>query len=298
MTNKNFSATVGIPTCYSGESLVRTVESIRNADMGQSVRILVTADRTPMTKSVKDRLQQLKVEVTWNQLEGSQFKKINQMIVKAKTDIYIHTQDDVIFDSKTITSILDAFTKDRKLTMAGVRILPLPQINLFESAMASMLLIVDSISGKWKKSDNYLSSSGRCLAFRTQHLKKFRIPEAVVNGDMFFYLENKKLNGHFRRLDTSKVFIRCPQKLSEQLAPSSRHLYSKKEMEKYFTQDLDAEYKIPLQLVISSLFKVLAKRPIATMFYLAIRIYTYVNRQSEQAVSNPLWKVETSTKSV
>lgn len=295
---KTLSITVGISTCYSGDSLVKTVESIRNADLGESVRILVTADRTPMSKTVLDGLKRLRVEVTWNNVEGSQFKKIKQMVKKVKSDIYISTQDDVIFDKETIATILDAFNKDKSLTMAGIRILPLKPITFFESAMASMVQIVDIISGKWNDSDNHLSSSGRCLAFRTVQLKKFRIPEKIVNGDMFLYLENKKLKGKFYQIKNSKVYIRCPQRLKDQIAPSSRYLYSKKEMRMYFKKDLNREYTIPQFLIIQAFIKVFLQRPVPTIYYLFIRIYTLIVRQSINTVANPMWKIDSSTKAV
>lgn len=295
---KTLSITVGIATCYSGDSLVKTVESIRNANLGESVKILVTADRAPMSKTVLDGLKRLRVGVTWNNVEGSQFKKVKQMIDKCKGDLYISTQDDVTFDKNTIEEIVNTFSKDINLTMAGIRILPLKPETFFESAMTSMLYLIDKVSGRWNKSDNHLSSSGRCLAFRIKHLKKFRIPENIVNGDMFLYLENKKLNGKFKQIKNSLVYIRCPQRLKDQIAPSSRYLYSKIEMQNFFNQKLESEYKISKQLLFKSLIEVFISQPIQTIFYILIRIYTFIFRQPKAVVSNPVWKVDTSTKKI
>ncbi len=295
---KKFNITINIPTCYSGESLVTTVDSIRKSRGGKTVKIVITADRTPIKKDILRKLRNLGAEVNWNNAEGSQFKKIKQMVDKCESDIYISTQDDVKFDENTITAIAQSFSDNPSLTMAGIRILPLKPVNFFESAMTSMLRIVDSVGGKWNKTDNHLSSSGRCLAFKTAHIKKFRIPENIVNGDMFFYLENKRLNGEFKRLQDANVFIRCPQRMKDQLAPSSRYLYSKNEMQKYFKSDLTNEYRIPYKVLLSSLFQEFIQRPINTFFYILIRVYTFVNRQSNQIVSNPVWRVDESTKKV
>ena len=51
--------TVGIPTCYGGQSLVETVRSIRKAKNGNTVRIMIIADRTPITPVVADALIKL-----------------------------------------------------------------------------------------------------------------------------------------------------------------------------------------------------------------------------------------------
>ncbi len=288
--------TVGIPTCYGGQSLVETVRSIRKAKNGNTVRIMIIADRTPITPVVADALIKLRTELTWNPVEGSQTKKVKQMIGKTTSDIYISTQDDITFDENTINEILNAFENDTSLTMAGIRIFPLPPETYFEAAMGSMVRIVDTIAQLWNDTHNHLASSGRCLAFRTTHLKRFRIPENVVNSDMFYYLENKRLDGTFRQLAKALVYIRCPQKLKDQIAPSSRYLYSKKEMQKHFSQKLDTEYRIPILLLLWAFTKELACHPLPIVYYLFIRIYTLVVRQSKGVVSNPVWKVELSTK--
>lgn len=288
--------TVGIPTCYGGQSLVETVRSIRKAKNGNTVRIMITADRTPITPVVADALIKLRTELTWNPVEGSQTKKVKQMIGKTTSDIYISTQDDITFDEYTIDEIVDAFEKNAALTMAGIRILPLPPQTQFEAAMGSMVHIVDTTSQLWNDTDNHLASSGRCLAFRTTHLKRFRIPENVVNSDMFYYLENKRLGGTFRQLARAIVYIRCPQKLKDQIAPSSRYLYSRDEMKKYFTQNIDAEYRIPILLVIFSFLQEFILRPLPSLYYAVVRLYTYIFRQSDTSVSNPIWQVDLSTK--
>lgn len=292
-----FAVTVGLSTCYGGESLLATVNSIRKSKDGESIDITIEADRTPIKENVMSGLKKLGAKVHWNSVEGSQFKKVKQMVDACKSDIYISTQDDVIFDKDTVKEITRAFQEDPKLTMVGIRIFPLPPVTFFESAMASMLRIVDSIAQKWNKGDNHLSSSGRCLAFRATHIKKFRIPQTIVNGDMFFYLENKHLGGKFKLLKNAKVFIRCPQHLKDQVAPSSRYLYSKEEMKNYFEASLEDEYKIPHLAILPALVEELAIRPVSTVTYLMIRVYTFIFRQPKKVVANPVWKVDASTKS-
>ena len=180
--------------------------------------------------------------------------------------------------------------------MAGIRIQPLPPETFFESAIGSMVRIVDTIARSWNGTDNHLASSGRCLAYRTKHIQKFRIPEGVVNSDMFFYLENKRLGGTFRQISKAFVSIRCPQTIKDQIAPSSRYLYSKEEMKGYFNQNLDAEYKIPLKHIVSAYIRELVMRPLPSLYYFLIRIYTLVKRLPKKTVANPVWRVDVSTK--
>ncbi|MEK7570740.1 MAG: glycosyltransferase [Patescibacteria group bacterium] len=297
MTQKKIDITIAIPTCYGGQSLVDTVETIVQAAQGLSVEILIQADRTPLTPEVKAKLKKLGAQVAWNDVEGSQFKKLKQLLDKAQGEIFVFTQDDITFAPAAIKEIQAAFARDKKLTMTGSRVLPLPPVTTFEKSMAVMVRIVDHTAGYWRNGNNYLAASGRCLAFRTETFRKFRIPEMVVNGDMFLYLENKSVGGKFKQLKKSHVFIRCPQKLRDQVGPSSRFQFSKQELVNYFDFPIDKEYKVSRRATARAIFKELVEYPSATFGYFFIYVYTRLRRQSYKKVSNPVWDVDASTKS-
>jgi len=182
--------------------------------------------------------------------------------------------------------------------MAGIRILPLPPQTFFESAMAAMVNLVDSIGRRWNRGQNYLMASGRCLAFRADHIKKFDMPEGVVNGDMFMYLQNKKLGGKFRVLKEASVYIRCPQKISDQVGPSSRYQYSLKEMMSYYGPQAAIEYKIPIRVLFWGFLEEFIKHPISLISYIGVFIYTRLNKQPEKKVIDPVWDVDASTKQI
>lgn len=293
---KKLKITVGIPTCYGGQSLAETVRSLRASEFKDSFEILIEADRTPWTDDVKKELKDMGVKSHWNDVEGSQCKKLKQIISKTKSDIFIFTQDDIIFDSQTLNEIYRAFLGDSELTMAGVRVLPLRPITFFESVMGVMLRTVDRVVTIWNGGNNYLMANGRCIAFRTSFLKKFRITDKLINTDAFMYFENKYLDGKFRPLKQAKVYIRTPQNIKDQVGPSSRFQYSKEEMEHYFTHDLSTEYKIPLNILFIAAFKELINNPVNFLLYVLVYIYTRLKKQSRQKALRTLWKIDESTK--
>lgn len=297
MTNK-LKITVGIPTCYGGESLVETVKSLRESNFKDNFEILIEADRTPWSDGVKKALKKMGVKSHWNGVEGSQCKKLNQIIRKTRSDIFIFTQDDIIFDPQTLNEIYQAFVSDPKLTMAGVRVLPLKSLTFFEGALGVMLRGIDRIVTHWNRGDNYLMANGRCLAFRTTHLKKFRLSNSLINTDMFMYLENKHLGGKFNAIDNARVFIRVPQKINDQIGPSSRFQYSKEEMSHYFNYDLSNEYKVPLKVLIYAAFKELISNPINFSLYILVYFYTRLKKQNKEKALRTIWRIDSSTKQV
>lgn len=296
--NKKLTFMVGIPTCYGGESLINTVKTLRASKGVSNFRIIIIADRTPIKKSIKDKLAKMGVEIFWNKKEGSQFKKLKQLIQKCKEDIFVFTQDDITFDKYTLKNILRTFKENPQATMASATILPLPPLTFFESIKTSETRIHNNITKKWNNADNYFASSGRCISFKTKHIKKFRVPENVVNGDTYLYFENKRLNGIHIHQPSSRVFIRCPQRLKDEIGPSSRFQYSQIEMAKYFDYDLKKEYKIPRRVFMQSFLEELISHPFKTALLVGVILLLRIKRQKVSVVSDPVWKVDISTKRI
>lgn len=295
--NKKLKITIGIPTCYGGQSLVETVRTLRASKFDSDFEILIEADRTPWTKEVKKSIKAMGAKSHWNNIEGSQCKKLNQIIKKATGDIFIFTQDDIVFDKETIGKIHQAFEKDPQLTMAAIRVSPLKPLTYFEGVMGVMQRIVEKISVTWNKGNNIYMASGRCLAFRTDFLKKFRINNTLINTDTFMYLENINLEGKFKALTDARVYIRTPQSLKDQVGPSSRYQYSKIELQRYFDFDISYIYKIPLVILLKAAIKEFFSNPVNFSAYILVFIYTRLKKQSKKKALRTIWEVDESTKS-
>jgi hypothetical protein len=290
------SISIGIPTCYSGSSLVRTIFSLRNSKCMENVPIRVVADNISLAVDNKFELAKMNVSYIWNDEQGSQLKKLAQIVSFVNEDIFVFTQDDVLFSPDTLLNIKSAFEVDPNLTMVSTAILPEKNVSLISRSLSSMLRIVFKIARSWNSGDNYLSSSGRCLAFRTSFLKSFRIPEDIVNADAFFYFENLRLGGKFRLLDDSPVYIHTPDSIHEQLRPSSRFQFSYNEIAPLFLFDLKYYYRIPKLLILHAVFLEVLRFPVQVIIYCFVFVYTRSFRQKRSVVSNTLWQLDLSTK--
>ena len=113
------------------------------------------------------------------------------MIGKTTSDIYTYLQDDITFDENTINEILNAFENDTSLTMAGIRIFHYRPKHTLGAAMGSMVRIVDTIAQLWNDTPIIWLAQREMSCVSEPHLKRFRIPENVVNSDMFYYLEEQ-----------------------------------------------------------------------------------------------------------
>lgn len=289
---------IGIPTCYGGQSLVDTIKTIYNSDYKGEVEILVEADKTPLSSEVRKTLRRMKVKLHWNKTEGSQFKKLNQIIKRASGEIFIFTQDDIVFEPKAISEIVKAFNLDNQLTMQGAQVLSLPAETFFESTMITMMRLSQRIARSWNKGENYLLASARCLAFKKSHINKFRFFDQVVNTDVYMYFENQRLQGKFKPSQKAKVFIRNPQSLKDQLGPSSRYQYSKLDVSRFFKQDITDQFKIPVSSLLKGLIVEIFTNPIGLFSYSLVFFYTRLKRQSLKKALRTSWEIDISTKKV
>lgn len=290
------SLTVGIPTCYGGETLLATVRSIRASLGVGKFRFVVVADTTPITAHERTELKKLDVELIWNTERGSQAKKIQQLLALANTDIFVFTQDDVRFAPDTLSRMMDAFARNPEYSMITSRVLPEPPETWFARTLAFGARVAYNVSVHWHNGDNYLSANGRCIGFRMHIAKRYVMHPESINNDAYLYLENKRVGGIYYHEPKSVVYNRIPLKFREHLNQTSRFRYSRAEMSSYFT-NLDAEYAVPKRLLWQEFIKEFVKDPFYGVFYIAINIYAQIAKKQVQ-VKNPLWSADVSTKRI
>lgn len=292
---KKLHCTIGIPTCYGGRSLISAVTTMR-AESPKECTISVIADSVPFTEDEKHQLEKLDVQFTENKSPASQITKVGQLVAQTTSEIFIFTQDDVRFTKTTIKEILNCFEANPELTMVAARILPEKSTKKVSLALMQGIAITDSIIQTWNNGDNYLASNGRCLAFRTSHLKKFRFPSEIIGTDAFLYFENQRLGGTFHRLESAEVYDTVPSHFKEHLNQTSRFQFSEQEIQPFFSYSLRNQYAIPIFVGLIALLKRLLRSPIYTTSYMAILLLSKIKKNSKKTATNPFWTMDASTK--
>jgi cellulose synthase/poly-beta-1,6-N-acetylglucosamine synthase-like glycosyltransferase len=292
------SMTVGIPTYYGGQGVVETAKSISASQGVADFRFIVTVDGNPLQKEVKKQLLDLGVEVIENKQRGGQVARIKQLIELCETDILVLTQDDIVFGKDTLSKIAKAFAKNPKITMVGARMLPVPAKILLEKVVERGVYLTHRIGDMYQNGDNYLLSSGRCLAFRSEFIKQMDIPEEIINSDAYLYFENKRKNGKFLALKNAFVYNKSPQKIVEHIKQSKKFAYSRGELHKYLPEmDFEVEYKIPKWITVKALTMELVSHPIWTMMYVGLQVYVRFQKNPFVNIKR-FWDTDVSTKRV
>ncbi len=293
---KALTLTVGIPTCYGGETLLATARSIRASEGVGRFRFVIVADTTPITPKERFELKNMGIELIWNKVRGSQAKKIKQLLALTKTDIFVFTQDDVRFTPTTLREIVDDFSLNPKVSMITSRVQPEPPETWFARTLAFGARVAYAVSVKWKNGDNYLSANGRCIGFRMSVAKHYVIHAESINNDAYLYLENKRVGGIYAHEPKSVVYNRIPLKFKEHLNQTSRFRYSQAEMSSYF-HNVDTEYHVPKLLLWQEFISEFFRDPLHGLSYMGINMYAQLVKKQVK-VKNPLWTADISTKRV
>lgn len=290
--------TVCIPTYYGGMSLVRAIKSIRCSRDVEPFRIIVAVDGKPLAADIVRQLRELDVEIVHSKQRGGQVARIKQMVAMVDAELTVLTQDDIIFDPAALNLMIRVLAADPKVSMVGVRVAPLPAVTLFESIVEVGVRLTRRAGRQWRAADNYLLASGRCLAWRTTTIKKFNLPEAVINSDAYMYFENRRQGGAFRYVDEAIVYNRSPLHLSEHVKQAKKFEYSKMELTRYFGEEIAGEYDIPLAIVVRAVLAEARRHPLTMMLYVGLHIYTKWQGNEFIGSQSGFWKTDVSTKRV
>lgn len=300
MKKKSLSYVVGITTNYPKENLVHAVLSLRlNEGVDKNFPLIVIADSIPVEPRVKKVLKELNVKLIENSFESSAWAKCEQIINMTKADLVLLTQDDLLFDRKTVKNIIKAFESDPKLTFVGQVNKPLSGGNWVERAIAAGTNVVNRIGESWNNGDNYIAMFGRMMAFKTDWLRKLHVEKNSVSADAYLYFENKKMGGKYLCLWDTPLYFREPSNLSEHLRKSSRFQLSQKEMEEYRRfNNLGKEYQIPFGIRFKAMADEFVSNPINFVMYLFVYAYTRTMAIPASKCLTAMWEVDYSTKRI
>lgn len=300
MKKKRLSLTVGIATCFGDSTILNTLKSLRSSKGVGKFRLIIIADRTPISSSLSKQIKSYGAELIENKFVGSQMSKQRQFIAMTNSDLLIITQDDVLFDSNTLDKVVQEFEDNSETTMVSILNKPVKPSNMFEKALGTGTNIVNTMAGEWNNGDNYLAVIGRFIAFRTNFLRnKITLNKKVSTCDAYYYFSNKNAGGVFKYLPDIAVCFKNPQNFTEHLRKSSRFQFSKLEMLKYFqTLNLEREYKLPKKIVIKTLLKEFLSKQIPFIYYLLIFMSSRILKMKVDKALNTIWEIDLSTKTL
>jgi|SRR3989344_1216397 len=296
MQQINRKISIGIPTYEANLSLVSTVNSILNQTCYKNIsQILIVVDGNKISRSVKSKLTDKKIKVVYSKKRGGQSARINDIFNLLDTAQIILTNDDIILDKDALKIIIKKY---KKIDLIAGNVKPLDKLNFLEQILGAGQQIQSAIARDWNKGDNYLSCNGRFLVLSKNFYKKISVPEKIWNNDAYIYILSQKLNFKFTFAEDVRINYKSPSNLREHLSQSIKFQKSEKDLQRYFKENIDSYYKIPLSVKTKALIFTIIKSPILTLSYLAIFSATRLKNyfMDSSLWTNSYWQTDLSTK--
>ncbi|EKD90940.1 MAG: glycosyl transferase family protein [uncultured bacterium] len=296
MQQVNTKISIGIPTYEANLSLVSTVNSILNQTCYKNIsQILIVVDGNKISRSVKNKLTDKKIKVVYSKKREGQSARINDIFNLLDTAQIILTNDDIIMDKDALKIIIKKY---KKFDLVAGNVKPMDKLNFLERILEVGQQIQSAIARDWNKGDNYLSCNGRFLVLSKNFYKKISVPEKIWNNDAYVYILSQKLGLKFTFAEDIKINYKSPSNIHEHISQSIKFQKSKEDLQRFFKENIDLYYKIPLSVKAKALIFTIIKSPILTLSYLAIfsatRLKNYLMDSS--LWTNGYWQTDLSTK--
>lgn len=287
---------IGIPAYNEGQNIQQLLRTllVQKEQAINIKEIIVMSDGSSddteqKVKAIKDR--RIKFVDDGKRLGKS--ARLDQLFRRFSGDALILLDADVSIkdDDLLAKTIKNADLKQTGL--AGISACPLPPETFFERIVEAGVISMKNMAQTWNNGNNYLSFKGCFLALDKKLAKSITMPKEVVNNDAYIYFAAVQAGYCPAYLKDSAVYYRSPMTLADHIKQSSRYQSSKEELEKYFALDWGTQYVIPTQIQVLSILKTFLRRPVETIGYVAVFIYSKFVRQTN---IKSTWSIASSTK--
>lgn len=284
---------IGIPLFNEGKSIHQLLISLlQQQHVSIKEIILATDGSTDNTileiKKVFDKRIKM---INGNKRMGKAYR-MQQIISVFSGDVLVFLDGDIqIKDNEMFSEILKKYPMNT-VSLIGVRSVPEKTGTLFQRFLLASMTFQDYIKRTWKHGDNYLAFKGNMLFLEKTFGKSITFPENLVNDDAYIYFlaKVKKLRSVYAHMYT--VWYTLPSRFEDHVKQSARFSSSKKELMKYFSNEI-IDYTFPKKIMITSFLKTLIKEHIYFIGYIFVMFL--VRTQGEKKVTAK-WSIAKTTK--
>lgn len=299
MKNKKISVTIGIPAYNEEANIYYLLKSIIYQKISEGIlkKIIVISDgsKDQTVNQAKKIIDNRLLVVDHNKRRGALMVQ-NEILKIANSDILILLDADVILSNKNfVDEIIKPILKDEKIGIVGANTVSIEGRTFVEKVIVKSHEFKQNIYKQIKNGNNIYLCHGRARAFSKKLYKNFEWPREGPE-DAFSYLACIKNNFKFKYSLNARIKFRSPSLVKDHRKQSNRFRKGKKNLLKYFQKDfVQAEYKIPVTIIIKEVSNSIIKSPLFMLSYLFIYFYLLLSSRNE-TIDYSKWDVATSSK--
>ena len=293
---KKTTLSIGIPAYNEGKNIKALLEMLllQREDGFKLNEIIIISDGSSddtveEAKSVVDK----RIIIVNSKKRMGKSARMNQIYTKFNADILVLMDADVLVKDRRLLAKAVAEADIKNSGIAGINATPFASEYFFEQVLETGVDITKLIASRWNNGKNYLSFKGCFLMLDGKLAKSISMPASLVNNDAYLYFAAKAQGYTSTYIKDCEIYYRSPNTMKDHLKQSSRFKTSQDELAQYFDLNWEEEYKMPLASVVTSILQSLLKRPVHTVAYILVNVFTSIKKQTNITST---WSIATSTK--
>ncbi len=273
--NKKIQVSIGIPAYNEEANILDLLKCLKNqierdAKIGEIVIFTDGGDDNTigLIKGFKDKRIKL---VEGKDRKGQQFRQ-NQILRMFKGDVVVILEADILpVNNFTINNLVKPYKiyKPNSFDMVIGSPVVVKPVGFFERILAFGYKMKFKIFAEWKGGNNVYTCGGHSMkALSKRFARKLSWPNDVPE-DAYTYLYLKNLDYKLYREPSANAYMRNVTTIGDRLKQTRKFISGKKSLYKHFSKkNVDAEYGIPIQLIIKHVAIEFIKHPLMLLLYL------------------------------
>lgn len=286
--------TVGVPAHNEEKSIEKCAKAILEQISKKDELIIVSDGSSDNTVSIIKKLSKKDKRVRLIEVKERKGKVngLNLIIKKARSDIIVQTDGDVIISPNSIKYLLGHFKDEKVGGVSGNPVPVIPKDNLFYDWTIMSYRKAGELRQKQSKEGTLWHMSGYLLAFRKKAIKEIPPAKGAVDAWMGKIIRESGYKISYE--PKAKVFVKTPLNTKDFIKQKSRVRAGFDLLPKGPRKVSQEIFYFP-----SELMKVPIERWPSFIFSGFIYFYTWINgiyMSRTNKSHNQIWKIPTSTK--
>lgn len=298
-SNSLHTVTVGIPAYNEEGNILNLIYSILKQKTNTSVikEILIITDGcTDNTINEAAKATDCRIKIIDGKTREGKSKRLNDIFKYSSSESIVLVDADTYLHENAIDYLIKKLSNDNNIGLVGGNPTPIQAANhnMVNNAIAYSVLVTQSIRKKWKEGSSVYCFNGRLIAIKKELAKKLTLPSTAGN-DAFIYFKARELGYRPAYEEKAVSYFYLPRSFKDHSKQSLRFSQAKRNMKKYFSNELTSEYDIDTGLLLVESIRSFSKAPLGAITYLCFQLinsmYIYNN-----VLEGDKWDISNSTK--
>lgn len=298
--DKKLKITIGIPALNEQaniQNLLLNLLAQKQTTFDLQEIIVLSDGSNDKTVQKAQELNNPLVQVIDNKDRQGKIKRLNELFMRAKGDIVVIIDADVLPTTKmTLEKLIQPFIDDQKVAYVSGKIIPLKPTNFIQQAVIVSRNVWDKVRLVLKEGKSIYTCHGALYALKTDFAKTNPFPEKIWADIGFHYIVCLQKKLKYQPAKEASVYVKQPSTVKDYLTQISRYQREDKALIDYFGESILPEYVIPEELLTRYKLEAFIQYPLHSLAIFALNFYAKHLSNLGRNTATANWVMVNSTK--